>query len=240
MLSREGLGALLADGTARAAERIGNGSEQYALTVKGVGINEQGIRSHRAWALGVMTATRGSGHLGGSPQTENRRVSKEVGAQVFGVPMAGIATAYEGKGKLAAWTEGIKVIIDSLGLCYFLYGWYDASLGNPAEMAEWLQLATGSPLTGKELHWQGLRVHTLERWLNYRLAGFDRKDDRVPDRFYDTGNSGGEYAGAHLDRAEVERMLDEYYAALHWNAAQGLPGPEALAYYRLDEVVKPA
>jgi len=229
-----GLGEVLGDGPAEAARRIGKGSEKYALTVKGVGINEQGIRSHRAWALGVMTSTRGGGHLGGSPQAENRRISPEVGEQLFGVPSAGIPSAYEGKGKLAAWTEGIKAVVDSLGLCYFIYGWYDVSLGNPDEMAEWLYLATGIQMTGKELHWQGLRTHTLERWLSYRLAGYSRKDDRVPSRFYEVGNSGGAYAGARLDEKEVEHMLDEYYTTLGWEAETGLPGPEAMKFYGLD------
>jgi aldehyde:ferredoxin oxidoreductase len=236
MIAGEGLGKVLADGPASAARQIGKGSETYAMTVKGVGINEQGIRSHRAWALGVMTSTRGGGHLGGAPQTENRRISPEVGERLFNVPTAGSPTAYEGKGKLTAWTEGIKAIVDSLGLCYFIYGWYDVSLGNPDEMADWLYLATGIKRTGKQLHWQGLRTHTLERWLSYRLAGFTRNDDRLPARFYEVGNSGGAYAGARLDPVEVEHMLDEYYTTLGWDPATGLPGPEALKNYQLENL----
>jgi aldehyde:ferredoxin oxidoreductase len=236
MIKGEGLGEVLGSGVAEAARQIGRGSEQFAMTVKGVGINEQGIRSHRAWALGIMTSTRGGGHLGGSPQTENRKISPEVGEHLFGVPTAGNPLAYEGKGKLTAWTEGIKAIIDSLGLCYFIYGWYDVSLGNVTDMAEWLYLATGVQLSGKELHWRGLRCHSLERWLSHRLAGYSRADDHVPVRFFKVGNSGGAYQGAKLDFDQVERMLDEYYSNLGWDVKTGLPGPEAMTQYQLNSL----
>ena len=239
IIKGEGLGEVLGCGVAEAGRRIGRGSEQYAMTVKGVGINEQGIRSHRAWALGIMTSTRGGGHLGGSPQTENRQISPEVGKRLFGIPTAGNPLAYEGKGQLAAWTEGIKAIIDSLGLCYFIYGWYDVSLGNPADMAEWLYLATGVQLSGKELHWRGLRCHSLERWLSHRLTGYSRVDDRLPARFFEVGNSGGAYQGAKLDFDQVERMLDEYYSTLGWDVETGLPGPDAIAHYQLNDLIFP-
>jgi aldehyde:ferredoxin oxidoreductase len=239
MVAGEGLGKILGDGPAKAADRVGNGSEKYAMTVKSVGLNEQGIRSHRAWALGIMTSTRGAGHLGGAPQTENRRISPEAGRSLFGVADAGIPSSYNGKGKLAAWTEGIKAVVDTLGLCYFIYGWYEPSLGNPEDMAEWLYLATGMKMTGKQLHWLGLRIHTLERLISYRLAGYSRIDDRVPDRFFETGNSGGAYPGAHLDEVEVNQMLDEYYSTLHWEVETGLPGEAALKYYKLDQIALP-
>jgi aldehyde:ferredoxin oxidoreductase len=225
---RQGLGELLSKGAAIAAKTIGKGSERYAVTVKGIGINEQGLRSHRAWTLAVMTSTRGGGHLGGAPQTENRRVSVEVGEKLFGVPTAGNPLAYEGKGKLVAYTEGYKAAIDSLGLCYFVYGWYEVSLGNPDEIAELLNLATGYELSGEELLKQGLRTHALERWLSYKLAGFNRKDDTLPQRFFDTVVSGGPYAGACLDHKEVERMLDEYYKTLDWDLETGLPSEAKL------------
>jgi aldehyde:ferredoxin oxidoreductase len=223
-----GLGKLLGKGVFAAAQEIGNGSQQLAVTVKNVGLNEQGLRSHRAWALGVMTSTRGGGHLGGSPQTENRRISPEVGQRIFGNPVAGDPLAYQGKGKIVAWTEGLKCVVDSLGLCYFAYGWYDLSLGNPDELAELLYLATNIKMTGDELHSWGLRCHTLERHFSHIHAGHARQDDRLPERFYKSKISSGPYRGAHLDQKEVEKMLDEYYTYLGWDTQTGLPTEETL------------
>jgi aldehyde:ferredoxin oxidoreductase len=237
MGERTGLGALLGQGSARAAATIGQGAGVSALTVKGVGINEQGLRTHRAWALGVATATRGAGHLGGAPQTENRRISAADGERLAGSPFAGVPGEYAGKGRLAARTEALKAVIDSLGLCYFVYGWYDLSLGSPNELAEWYRLATGQSLSADELLWRGLRCHHLERALNHRLAGFDRKDDRLPDRFFDTPVSGGAFAGEHLDRGRFETLLDEYYAALGWDVATGIPGEELLTAFGLSNLL---
>ncbi len=229
-----GLGRLLGKGVFEAAEEIGGGSRELAMTVKRVGINEQGVRSHRAWALGIMTSTRGGGHLGGSPQTENRRVSPEIGQRIFKNPSAGDPTAYEGKGRIAAWTEGLKCVVDSLGLCYFVYGWYDLSLGNPDELAELLYLVTGIRMSGDELHRQGLRCHTLERYFSYLHGGYSRQDDRVPERFFRSQVSGGPYRGARLDHGEVEKMLDEYYACLGWDVRTGLPTEARLKELGLD------
>lgn len=223
-----GFGKILALGVYRAAQIVGNGTEVFAMTTKKIGMNEQGLRSHRAWALGIMASTRGSGHLGGSPQTENRQISPEAGNKVFKNPKAGKPDAYEGKGKLVAWTSGIKVIIDSLGLCYFAYSWYDVSLGNPYDLVEMLYLATGIKITTDELLQKGLRVHHLERYLSYLYGGFTRKDDSVPDRFYTTSVADGPFKGSHLDREPVNKMLNEYYQELGWNIETGLPEAELL------------
>jgi aldehyde:ferredoxin oxidoreductase len=223
-----GLGRLLAKGVFQAAREIGKGSPELAMTVKRVGINEQGLRSHRAWALGVMTSTRGGGHLGGSPQTENRRISPQIGDRIFKNPEAGNPGAYSGKGRLVAWTEGLKCVVDSLGLCYFVYGWYDLSLGNPDELAELLHLATGLNMDGDELHRRGLACHTLERHFSHLHAGHTRQDDKLPERFFRSTVSGGPYQGAHLDHDQVEKMLDEYYAYLGWDIQTGVPTPETL------------
>lgn len=229
-----GFGEILGRGVYEAAKIIGNGSELYAMTTKKTGINEQGIRSHRAWALGILTSTRGSGHLGGSPQVENRQISAEMGKRIFKNPMAGVPSSYQGKGKLVAWTTAIKCMVDSLGLCYFAYSWYDVSLGNPHDMVEILNLTTGIRLSVEELQQKGLRVHNLERYLSHLFGGFSRKDDTVPDRFFDVPISDGRYKGMHLDRDQVEMMLDEYYQTLEWSTETGLPGDELLKRYDLD------
>jgi aldehyde:ferredoxin oxidoreductase len=232
-----GLGQLLGQGVYEAAQQLGPTSQKLAMTVKKVGLNEQGLRSHRAWALGIMTSTRGGGHLGGSPQTENRRISPEVGQRLFQTHLAGEPAAYEGKGKIVAWTEGLKAVVDSLGLCYFIYGWYDLSFGNPAELAELLYLVTGKKMSGDQLHRWGLRCHTLERQFSHLHGGYTRQDDQLPDRFYSSEVAGGPYARAHLDHDQVEYMLDEYYAYLGWDISTGLPNPKMLRQQGLDFLI---
>ncbi len=76
---RKGFGRLLGEGVLEAAKTVGRGSEQFAMHVKGVGLNEQGVRSHKAWGFGMAVSARGGGHLNGSPQTENRQISSWTG-----------------------------------------------------------------------------------------------------------------------------------------------------------------
>ena len=232
-----GLGRMLGKGVFAAAQEIGADSQKLAMTVKKVGLNEQGLRSHRAWALGIMTSTRGGGHLGGSPQTENRRISPEIGQRIFNNPNAGNPATYEGKGKIVAWTEGLKFIIDSLGLCYFVYGWYDLSIGSPDELAELLYLVTGKKMSGDELLWWGLRCHTLERHFSAVHGGYSRQDDKLPERFFETSVSDGPYQGSHLAHNEVEKMLDGYYAYLGWDIQSGLPTEKVLMDLGLDFLI---
>lgn len=235
---REGLGAVLGEGVYRASQKLGGETQRFALMTKRVGVNEQGLRSHRAWALGIMTSSRGGGHLGGSPQTENRRISPEIGERLFGNPFAGDPQSYQGKGKLVAWTEGLKAVVDSMGLCYFAYGWYDLSIGSLEELSELLYLITGYEIEAAELHRFGLKCHTLERYLTCSLGGFSRKDDTLPDRFFDTPVSSGPYQGAQLDRKEVEKTLDEYYEALSWNCSTGCPDERTMQIYGLTDYVR--
>ncbi|MGQ9490955.1 MAG: aldehyde ferredoxin oxidoreductase family protein [Anaerolineae bacterium] len=60
---REGLGDLLAEGTQRAARRIGRGAERYAMHVKGLELPRQEPRVSKAMALGLATSNRGADHL---------------------------------------------------------------------------------------------------------------------------------------------------------------------------------
>lgn len=237
---REGFGAVLGEGVYRASQKLGGETRQFALMTKRVGINEQGLRSHRAWALGIMTSSRGGGHLGGSPQTENRRISPEIGERLLGNPFAGDPQSYQGKGKLVAWTEGLKAVVDSMGVCYFAYGWYDLSIGGLEELSELLYLITGYEIEATELHRYGLKCHTLERYLTCSLGGFSRKDDTLPARFFETPVSGGPYQGAQLDRKEVEKALDEYYEALSWDCSTGCPDEQTMQMYGLTNYIQPA
>jgi aldehyde:ferredoxin oxidoreductase len=234
MGERRGLGELLSLGVQEASRQIGGRSEKYAMTIKGVGASDQGMRSHRAWALGIITSTRGAGHLGGSPLTETQNMSAEVGKRIFKNPEAGIPGSYHGKGKLVASTEIKKAIVDSLGLCWFMYNWSNLTIGSSDELAEMFCLATGIEITEEQLHQKGARTHALERYLSYRLSGFTREDDTLSDRFFDTPVSDGPFKGAHLDRSELQAALDEYFEALGWDNVIGVPSCESLREMGMD------
>ncbi|HHX87885.1 MAG TPA: hypothetical protein GX693_06905, partial [Firmicutes bacterium] len=144
-------GKTLAQGVYRASKITGKQSQQYAMHIKKIGLNEQGLRSHKAWAFGMAVSTRGSGHLGGSPQTENVQIPKHVGKWLFGMEEAGVPTSYNNKEKLVVWYEFYKALIDSLGVCYFNTGWYSIALADINTLATIYTALTGIEINKQEL-----------------------------------------------------------------------------------------
>ena len=63
MAKREGFGDVLADGVKRAAERIGNGAERFAVHVKGLEVPMHEPRGKQAVALSYATAPVGADHM---------------------------------------------------------------------------------------------------------------------------------------------------------------------------------
>jgi aldehyde:ferredoxin oxidoreductase len=68
----------------------------------------------------------------------------------------------------------------------------------------------------------GERVYNLTRQFNVR-EGFARKDDNMPPRFEEPRDD----TGWKVERADFERMLDEYYALRGWDK-DGRPAPATL------------
>src|SRR5207237_5860765 len=62
MARREGVGALLADGSRAAARRLGHGSEAWSMQVKGLELPGYEPRSLKTAALGLAVAARGACH----------------------------------------------------------------------------------------------------------------------------------------------------------------------------------
>jgi len=223
---REGFGDVLADGERRAAERLGRGSEAFALHSKGLEIFQADVRTIKAYALGNAVASRGADHLRAEPWFEFSNDPDE-GVRRYGVPDTAFRLAHKGKGLVVKHFEEMAAISDATGVCKNTYN--NMEVLDWAATAELLQAATGWDLTGEEVRRIGERIVNLERLFNAR-SGIGRKDDTLPARFIDEPlPDGNPSAGAVV---ELEPMLDEYYRARGWDIETGLPTPETLR--RLD------
>ncbi len=218
---RRGIGDLLAEGAARAAEKIGQGTAAFAMHVKGAPINDSNLRTHKGWALGIGTSTRGAGHLRGAPNTEQKRIPADISQKIWGIPSAGDPAAYEGKAKLVAWFEAYKAVVDSLGVCYFTSYWRNTDLLSPQDLSDLLYGVTGRRLEEQALMAVGERIINIEKAFNTLHAGFTRKDDDLPERLFTTSISTGPFKGEHLHRQQWDKMLDEYYLHHQWDAQTG-------------------
>ena len=108
--ARDGLGDLLAEGSRRAAQRVGGGSDAFAPHVKGLEMPGYEPRTLHAMALGLAVNARGADHnRSGAYEAD---LSGELD-RLAGGP-AHVAAAVE--------TEDRAAVMDSLILCKFLRG----------------------------------------------------------------------------------------------------------------------
>lgn len=235
---RQRFGNILAEGVYKASQIIGRNSMEHAMQVKGVGINEQSLRTHKAWSLSIAVSSRGSGHVSGAPQTEKRGIPAEICEWLFDCPEAGIPASYNGKGKLVAWYEAYKAIVDSVGICYFNAGWYELALADLGYFTELYNAMTGMDISKEEMRKTGEKILNLEKAINTVYAGFTRENDYFPKRIMEIPVSGGTYKGEIIHRDKFDEMLDEYYAAHGWDTKTGLQKADTLRSLGLDEVVE--
>lgn len=231
----DGIGALLAKGSREAARSLGRGSEAFAIHVKGQDLAEE-LRVLKAWGLGVVVAERGGSHTSGSPLTERMAVGEDVGEELFGVPTAFTPDTYEGKAKLVVYYQRFHAALECLGSCFFSSNWYGPHALGPHHFAILYSLATGRAFTADDLMAMGERVHTLQKMFNVRHAGFGRAHDYPPDRMLAEPASGSPQ-GPSIDRADWDRLLDDYYDLHGWDRTSGQPTEETLHGIGLDELV---
>lgn len=231
---RKGFGDLLAEGSKKASQKVGKGSEKYSMNVKGQELWES-LRASKGWSLGTIVSPRGGGHLRGNPLTEFLKISPEEGERIFGVSTAGDGKAYEGKAKLVIYFENFKAVVDCLNICYIVTQWSSPDLLDLEDLAKMLSLATGRQTTVAELITIGERVHNVEKAFNVR-EGMTRKDDMPPERFFAEPIKSGPEKGERLQKDKFGKMLDEYYELRGWDKDTGLPTKAKLEELDLGEI----
>ncbi len=217
---RRGLGELLAEGSRRAAERIGGGSAAFAPHVKGMEMPGYEPRTLQAMALGLAVNARGADHnRSGAYEAD---LSGDHDRLEGGEPH--VAAAIE--------TEDRAAVMDSLILCKFLRGVFTEPF---AEWAALLSAVTGWDVDAAELRRTARRIVLAKRVFNIR-EGWQPEDDWLPERLLSEPLQLGSGRVATLTPQRLRGMIDAYYAARGLDA-QGRPDPADLAGLRLDYVV---
>lgn len=224
---RKGFGDLLAEGVKRASEQI-EGSEHYALHIKGMEVPTQGVRGLKAWALGWAVASRGADHCRSFPVMETTWTPEKT-EKFFGSKKAADRFAYEGKAAMVKWGEDFGATHDALGICKIAY----KAMGlMPELVAKAYGAVTGIEMSGDELLQAGDRIVTLERLLNLKL-GLTPDQDSLPKRFTDEPLPEGPGKG---EVVELDRMMDDYYQLRGWDS-NGYPSKEKLAELGLTDIL---
>lgn len=234
---REGFGDILARGIHEASEIIGRGSRELAVMVKKTAIMEAAMRSHKGWALGIVTSTKGGGHLRGAPGLEFLKLPPHTTKRLLGVDNISDPTSYVNKPALVVWQEKYKGVIDMLGICALMSMWQDVTLFTPGDIAGLLNALTGQSYSPEELLTAGERLQNIERSFNVLHAGFGRADDMPPKKLCEIPVHAGVFEGERLDEDRWNQMLDEYYDLHSWDKVTGWPTKERLSALGLEKVI---
>lgn len=236
IVTREGFGGLLGEGSKKASEIIGKGSDYYCTALKGQD-NLDALRACKGWGFGNVVSLRGGRHLDGAPCTEFfPQIPAEVSEKLFGVSTAYSPTVYDGKGNLVTWFSHFKAAVDSLGACYFTSWWLSPEFCGPEEYAEALSAASGREISGQQLMERGRRIYNVEKAFNTLHAGFTRKDDYPPRIYMEQPIKTGMHKGELITKEGHEMMLDEFYKANGWDKQTSWPKTETLEKIGLPEV----
>jgi len=218
---REGLGDILAEGVKRASEKIGKGSEKFAMHSKGLEFPGFDVRGLKATALSFAVSTRGADHMSSA---------------VFGPEIRGRINRFKfekGQGGFVAEKENNLTLYDLLMICRFSG---DLWMNVYSDLSHLYTLVTGIPLTSEELRAAGERVWNMEKAYNIR-EGWTRKDDSLPPRVFNDPIPDGDAKGSHLTKEEFDFMLDDYYAARGWTR-DGMSTKKKLIELGLNDVAK--
>lgn len=198
IVSGEGIGRLLAEGSRRMALEIGHDSIDFAPQVKGLELPGYDPRGLQTMALGFAVGTRGADH--------NRSGAYEVDfSEAVDRRNVGPEAA-----PLAIETEDKAALMDSLILCKFLRGVFTDFF---AESAEMLRLVTGWDVTADELRATARCIVTAKKRFNI-LAGWTPAEDTLPDRMLRQALP--EDARSQLSPERLSGLVRAYNQARGW------------------------
>lgn len=221
---REGFGDILADGSFKAATKLGVDALDYTATVKGLELPMHDPRGFHGMGLAYMMSNRGACHL------QHSALAMEQGwvcwPQLFDMKEDYQGQSSKDKAMLIYNSENYGILGNSLSICTYLI---DAL--RPETIRDAFNAITGFNFEFKDFLMCGARDWTLKRGIN-NLLGVSVKDDILPKKILTAHTEGGA-AGSIPD---MKFMRDEYYALRGLNE-QGVPKKEKLEELDLPELI---
>jgi aldehyde:ferredoxin oxidoreductase len=207
---REDIGDILAEGVKKAAKKIGKGAEKLAFHVKGVEFPGYSVGCLKTAALGFAVSFQGA---------DEARHAGHLYDLKGKVDQLQVET---GRGLIIKDTEDLYAVMDSLLVCKFLTGAYEGF----ETLAKLYDVLTGIKLRSEDLSKVGERIINLARLFNLR-EGLSRKDDTLPQKFFNVNDFEGLSKPNTLTHEELNFMIYDYYSCRGWTR-EGTPTEEKL------------
>ena len=212
--NRQGIGDILAEGSTRAAQKLGKGAEDLVVAVKGLELPAHDPRGFHGMGLEYAVGYRGACHL------QHMSLYIEQGMSSFeeaGFKEDYMGTESQGKAEMVLLSQNMGVPASSICLCVFAYACMDVQ-----DVADMIHSVTGWEFSAQDLLDAGERIWLLMRGMT-NLMGATGADDRLPPNSLiplEASMSAGSVP-------DMDLMIKEYYA-LRGLDANGVPTREVL------------
>lgn len=220
MIAREGIGALLADGSLRAAHHFGHDSESFAIQAGGQEIAMHDPRLDPGYALhSSVEPTPGRHTTGAQTYYDMYR----LWTRVPGLPRPHLLSTKASKYRADAVQAATGVanscftqLFNGAGLCMF-----GAMMGvDHIPVFEWLNAATGWQMTPEEYMTIGRRIQTLRQLFNVR-EGIDPRSLAISPR---AAGRPPLTQGANRGRSvPLAALMHDYWQRMGWDPETGIP-----------------
>ncbi len=215
---REGIGDILADGVKRAAERIGKGSEKFAMHVHGseVPMHDPKFMPGLAttYKMDSTPARHTQGHEDMPPVLEGWPEHEKY--------------EYSGKSELHKHCMEMVHVVNAGGVCLFAFLAYDWNF-----IPDFLKSVTGWDLNTDECYRVGERIANIRHAFNLR-EGLNPLQFEVPSRLL--GNPPQVKGNVRNVTVDIDTQVREYCEIMDWDPETAVPSRERLELLGLEAV----
>jgi aldehyde:ferredoxin oxidoreductase len=210
---REGFGAVLADGTQKAAERIGKGAEKYAVSIRGKSLAFHDPRMSPVLGASNIADANPAHHM--DSQITGRL---DDGAAIGSDP----ALQASKQNPFVSYAIGSEYhqLLNASGMCSL----YTVAT-TPPPIAELIAGACGWDFCWEEALAVGRRILTLRQAFNAR-EGLTPDQFELPKRITTT------------TKIDYAALRDGYFSEMGWSVQSGKPSKEALADLGLADLTR--
>lgn len=228
MINREGFGDLLADGSKRAAEKIGKDSEKYAITSMGQELGMHDAKYYQSLGMSFAFDPTPGRHTTPSLDFIMGPLSKPNGfLEGFSLPR--YKKMGDDRFEAHKLVTCLKQTTISLGLCDFAY------LMQKYPIIELIKSVVGWDVSVDEIIKIGLRIQTLRQAFTLR-EGVEIARNKLPGRAIgDPPFESGPHKGKTIDYVSEYRG---YCDKMGWNPENGYPLEGTLRDLDLEFVIK--
>ena len=217
---RDGFGDVLADGVKKAAERIGKGSEEFAIHIGGQEPGAHDPRFDRALSVSYKMDPTPARHTRGGE-----------GPPPGVMPEGFEPNLVKGRGIYHKIGGCYTHVFESLGMCAFVVATYP----HGDVMVEFINAITGWDVDLAEVLRIGERITNIRQAFNIR-EGLNSLQFKSPDRMY--GNPPAEAGPLAGVTVQESTLYEDYLTAMDWDPVTMKPSKSKLIELDMEDVAE--